>query len=127
MKFSKQRDMILEAVRENDIHPTADYIYEKLKKDNPNLSLGTVYRNLSQLSVNGLINKVSFPGEPDRFDAILSKHYHFKCNVCGKVLDIESDNLLNLNDCIAREKGINITSSNISFRGICSDCENKET
>lgn len=118
--------MILEAVRESVEHPTADCIYEKLKKDNPHLSLGTVYRNLSQLSRNGLINKVSFPGEADRFDGMISKHYHFKCNVCGKVLDIKSDKISNLNDCIAREKGIKITSSNISFNGICSDCENTE-
>lgn len=115
--------MILEAVREENVHPSADYIYDKLKKDNPNLSLGTVYRNLAKLTEKGFIHKVSFPGEPDRFDGQLSEHYHFKCEICGNIVDIKSDKLSEINDYISEEQGIKVLSSNISFKGICSDCK----
>lgn len=67
MKYSKQREMIFNCIKENPMHLTADAIYEMLKKDNPNLSLGTVYRNLSQLAEHNMIQKVSIAGYPDRF------------------------------------------------------------
>lgn len=122
MKFSKQRELILNAVRESTAHPTADFIYEYLKKDNPNLSLGTVYRNLSQLSKHGLIRKVSIPGYPDRFDSTLSEHSHMICDKCGDIYDIESSLLKNIPSAISDELDIKITSYNISFHGVCKKC-----
>ena len=77
MKYSKQREMIFNCIKENPMHLTADAIYEMLKKDNPNLSLGTVYRNLSQLAEHNMIQKVSIAGYPDRFDGTLQDHFHF--------------------------------------------------
>ena len=78
MKYSKQREMIYNCIKDNLMHLTADAIYEMLKKDNPNLSLGTVYRNLSRLADHDMIRKVSIPGYPDRFsDGTLEDHFHF--------------------------------------------------
>ena len=122
MKFSKQRELILNVVKENSVHPTADFIYEYLKKDNPNLSLGTVYRNLSQLVEHGFIRKVSIPGYPDRFDGKLCDHSHMICAKCGEVLDIESDLLKNIPSNISDELEVKIISCNISFQGICKRC-----
>ena len=88
MKYSKQREMIHNCVKDNPCHLTADAIYEMLKKDHPNLSLGTVYRNLSQLAEHDMIKKVSIPGYPDRFDGTLEDHFHFICLECGEVKDL---------------------------------------
>ncbi|MCC0633275.1 MULTISPECIES: Fur family transcriptional regulator [unclassified Clostridioides] len=122
MKFSKQRELILNEILNNPVHPTADCLYENLKKDNPSLSLGTVYRNLAQLTEHGFIKKVSIPGNPDRFDGRTENHYHIICEVCGEVYDLESEILSNLKESISEETDIKITSYNISFKGICNNC-----
>lgn len=123
MKFSKQRELILNAVKDNTIHPTADFIYDYLKKDNPNLSLGTVYRNLSQLINHGYIQKVSIPGFPDRFDANVVEHNHIICDVCGNIQDIHSDILKNIPATLSNELNIEITSCTIILHGICKNCK----
>lgn len=123
MKFSKQRELILNTIIENNIHPTADFIYQHLKNENPNLSLGTVYRNLAQLVDHGFIRKVSIPGYPDRFDGYLKDHHHLICEKCREVYDIESYTLNNLDSIVSKETGLEITSSNISFKGICNNCK----
>ncbi|WP_373601233.1 Fur family transcriptional regulator [Paraclostridium bifermentans] len=125
MKFSKQRELILNTVKNNTVHPTADFIYDYLKKDNPNLSLGTVYRNLSQLVSHGYIQKVSMPGFPDRFDGNVTKHNHMICDVCGNIEDIHSDTLKNIPSIISEELDVEITSCNIILHGICKNCKNK--
>ncbi|WP_250675729.1 transcriptional repressor [Paraclostridium ghonii] len=123
MKFSKQRELILNAVKDNTIHPTADFIYDYLKKDNPNLSLGTVYRNLSQLVNHGYIQKVSIPGFPDRFDANVVEHNHIICDVCGNIQDIHSDILKNIPATLSNELNIEITSCTVILHGICKNCK----
>ncbi|CEP50825.1 ferric-uptake regulator [[Clostridium] sordellii] len=126
MKFSKQRELILNAVRDTTVHPTADYIYDYLKKDNPNLSLGTVYRNLSQLVNHGFIQKVSIPGFPDRFDGNISEHNHMICEICGNIQDIQCDTLRNIPSVISDELDLEITSCNVILQGICKNCKNKK-
>ncbi|WGX75462.1 transcriptional repressor [Paraclostridium bifermentans] len=123
MKFSKQRELILNAVKDNTVHPTADFIYDYLKKDNPNLSLGTVYRNLSQLVNHGYIQKVSMPGLPDRFDANVIEHNHMICDVCGNIQDIHSDILKNIPSAISNELDIEITTCTVILHGICKNCK----
>lgn len=123
MKFSKQRELILNTILENRVHPTADFIYTYLKKDNPNLSLGTVYRNLSQLVEHGFIRKVSIPGYPDKFDGNLNNHYHLICEQCGEIYDLDSKVLDNLNITLSNELGIDVTASNITLKGVCNNCK----
>lgn len=123
MKFSKQRELILNAVKDNTVHPTADFIYDYLKKDNPNLSLGTVYRNLSQLVNHGYIQKVSMPGLPDRFDSNVIEHNHMICDVCGNIQDIHLDILKNIPSAISNELDIEITSCTVILHGICKNCK----
>ena len=83
MKHSKQRDAIMEYLKSSHEHPTADTVYAALRKDHPNISLGTVYRNLALLSELGEINKLSTGNGPDRFDGDVHPHYHFVCKKCG--------------------------------------------
>lgn len=129
MKFSKQRELILNEVMNNHLHPTADIIYTSLKKTNPGLSLGTVYRNLSQLTENGFISKLSIPNESDRFDKNLKPHAHLICEKCNNIFDIESESINDFIDNLSKEEDLSITNYNIVLRGVCKHCkdDNKNT
>ena len=84
---SKQREKILQVLRQTRIHPTADWIYETVHKEMPKMSLGTVYRNLKVLIDQGCVQKLSLEGSIDRFEAKISPHYHLICEKCGSVQD----------------------------------------
>lgn len=88
MKHSRQRDAILAYLNTRRDHPTADMVYTALKETMPNISLGTVYRNLSQLADHGMILRISCDGRMDHFDAVTAPHPHFFCHHCGCVSDL---------------------------------------
>ena len=125
MKYSKQREMIYNCVKEHPLHLTADAIYEMLKKDNPNLSLGTVYRNLSQLADHNMIRKVSIPGYPDRFDGTLDDHFHFLCLECGEVHDLFIEELQGIGSIVEKAAGVDVSKCEMKFKGGCPDCKVK--
>lgn len=85
-RYSRQRELIYEALRQTEQHPTAEMIYQWLKPANPSLSLGTVYRNLNLLADEGAIRRMAFPVE--RYDAKTMPHPHFCCDQCGAVYDL---------------------------------------
>lgn len=122
MKFSKQREMILNQVKDFPIHPTADQVYTALKSDNPNLSLGTVYRNLNLLSDMGMLLKIRIADGSDRFDGRTDRHYHMICEKCEKVYDIELDILENLPCMINSQSGHTLTEVTLTLKGICKSC-----
>jgi len=124
MKFSKQRELILNEVMNSHIHPTADIIYTNLKKENPGLSLGTVYRNLSQLTEHGYISKLSIPNESDRFDKNVKPHAHLVCEKCNNIFDIESNYIGDFLSNLSKEKDISILKYDIVLNGICKNCKN---
>lgn len=124
MKYSRQRELILNEVINSNDHPTADSIYDKLKKKSPGLSLGTVYRNLTQLEDHGIIKKINFPGHPVRFDGNLCDHDHFICEVCGEIYDIEKSNIrLEYGSLVS--DGFVVESREIILRGTCPKCSKK--
>ncbi len=123
-KYSRQRELIYKTVMENRVHPTAEYVYNYLKKDNPQLSLGTVYRNLQQLSDNGEINRLSVPDQPDRYDGVIKHHYHAVCSKCGEIADIDVDDLPNINQLVSEKTGLEILDHDIIFKSICPMCKN---
>jgi Fur family peroxide stress response transcriptional regulator len=121
-KSSKQRSAILTLLRSTKTHPTAAWLFERLRTDIPGLSLGTVYRNLSTLKDQGLLQVLS-PGDGmDRFDADVSGHYHVVCEGCGKVDDLPQGIDRGLEIDAARETGYTITSHRVFFYGICPGC-----
>lgn len=122
MKYSKQRELILSTIVEHPTHPTADEVYTSLKGENPNLSIGTVYRNLNMLSDIGSLLKIKISNGSDRFDGRTDSHYHMICNKCGKVFDVELAMMKNLEKDVFEEKGYVITSFDIILRGLCCDC-----
>ena len=91
MRHSRQRDAILNYLRVNHIHPTAEEVYEGVRADMPHISLGTVYRNLSLLRQLGEIRSISNGSDAERFDGDLSDHQHMVCDGCGMVFDIHLD------------------------------------
>ena len=125
MRYSKQRELIYNAVTANHIHPTAETVYSMLKKDHPNLSLGTVYRNLQFLSERGDIKRLTFRNMPERYDGNMEHHYHGVCQNCGEVVDIFIDYLNNIDDRVSAKYGIKILSHDITFSVICPKCAGK--
>lgn len=124
MRNSSQRTAILEVLRNTDTHPTADWIYMQLKPQMPNLSLGTVYRNLRQLMEAGEIIRVGIEGGVDHFDGTVSPHYHFFCNQCGKVKDLNIEYMDDLNTAAGRQ-GFLVKGHEIHFFGTCDECRGK--
>lgn len=125
MKYSRQRELIYNTVMEEHVHPTAEDVYKKLKKNNPNLSLGTVYRNLQVLSEIGSIKKLSFPDKPDKYDGNQKQHYHGVCSNCGVIEDLYIDYNSNIDEKAMEETGFIIQSHDIIFNVICPKCEKK--
>lgn len=122
MNYSRQRETILNTLKENVVHPTAEYLYEVLKKENSSISLATLYRNLNQLAENGIIKKIDGLESSSHYDHNTHEHYHFICDKCKKVFDISADVAPDLVKKAQEETGFTIMGSDIVFHGICKDC-----
>lgn len=126
VKHSRQRDCIKHYLMSRADHPTADMVYSAVREEFPNISLGTVYRNLTFLEEHGEIVKLCCGGNCDRYDAKTTRHYHFICSVCGSVSDLEMMPLDHI-DVIAGEKfdGM-IEGHQVVFYGKCRQCMEHE-
>lgn len=125
LKYSRQRESIKEFLATRKDHPTADTVYMNIKEIYPNISLGTVYRNLSLLSDIGEVMKIVTDGGADRFDGNTFPHNHFICTTCHSVLDLDMDSI----DYIEEEAGKHFDGKILGhithFYGICGDCIQK--
>ena len=127
LKYSRQRESIKNYLMTTREHPTADEVYMEVKQEFPNISLGTVYRNLNLLTDIGDAVKISTPNGGDRFDGRLEPHNHFLCTKCGRLLDLDLDmhSIDEVNRLAAENFDGIITSSSTLFYGECSDCIKK--
>ncbi|MFW6313943.1 MAG: Fur family transcriptional regulator [Spirochaetota bacterium] len=121
-KRSRQRERILELLQSTGAHPTADWIYNELKGEFPNLSMGTVYRNLSVLMEQGFVRKIDFGSTFDRFDANIGPHYHFVCERCGAIIDLEIPIDPSIEDRVNEATPFTVTRHRIEFFGVCEQC-----
>ncbi len=121
LRNSKQRDAILLDLSKRYDHPTAEEVYISVKKVIPSVSLATVYRNLKLLESEGMILKITTP-DSDRFDGHTHEHYHFTCNDCKKVLDLELSDEIKVNSLPQNFGGI-ITGHELMFYGLCESCK----
>ena len=126
MRYSKQKSIILNNVLERCDHPSCEDVYLSVKKIIPNISLGTVYRNLNILADNNQIKRIHMPIGSDRFDKTVNYHAHFHCVKCNSVIDINDLNLSALYDSLENDNHILILSHDIVFTGICDSCKRKE-
>jgi Fe2+ or Zn2+ uptake regulation protein len=119
-----QRQLVIAAVRFLADHPTAEEVYDRITMEYPDISKGTVYRNLNSLVESGLLGKVSVPSGADRFDHILARHYHIKCTHCGKFMNVENfDYFHDLDDKLATATGFKMEHHDIVFSGLCPECQ----
>jgi len=121
-RHTLQRDLILEAVKELHCHATADDVYDLIVTKHPNISRGTVYRNLKLLSDIGEIHKVEITSGADRFDHECHAHYHARCIKCNKVFNVEMDFIDDLQKNIKDTHGFEFTGHDLIFKGICLEC-----
>lgn len=121
-KHSKQRDAILDYLHSTTSHPTADTVYENVREIIPNISLGTVYRNLNMLAESGEILRLSCGGTSDRYDGTSAPHYHFLCKECSSVSDLEMDGLDHINVIAGAGFGGTIEGHVTYFYGTCPEC-----
>lgn len=126
-RFSKKRESIIELLKGTKEHPSAEWVYEKLKPVYPKLSLATVYRNLNQLVQRGEIRSLGVINDKERFDYQTAPHTHAICVKCGKVIDVMEVKLSE--DLVSEAKRItnfDINYSDLQFYGICDKCKKKE-
>jgi len=126
MNFSRQRRKILETLKNNAVHPSAEYLYKKINEDKKeNIGLATVYRNLNKLSENGTIKKISGLEDTVHYDHNTYIHYHFFCKKCRKIFDLPSNISPNIVQKAEDITGFKIDTHEIVFHGECSDCRKK--
>ena len=123
MKYSRQRELILKTLKENCIHPTAEQLYELIRREEPTVSLATVYRNLNLLAENGIVKKIEGLDGTAHFDHQTFDHYHFICTKCNRVFDIPCDIAPDLAQDVESRTWFRIASYDVSFRGTCKSCQ----
>lgn len=125
-KRFRKRDAILTCLRQTTAHPSAEWVYAQLKPEIPDLSLGTVYRNLALFKEQGLITSLGTVKGVERFDGNTDPHVHYICGQCGGVLDLEQIAVPEeLSAQAAQSSGGEVTGCQLTFSGICMNCQNK--
>ena len=125
MRNSKQKDIILRALEEHCVHPTAEELYKFIHQEHADIGVATVYRNLNKFAEKGIIRKIVGLDGSSHFDSCMEPHFHFICECCGKIYDIPMDIS---SDLIAKAEEFTdckITSMDITFKGLCRECEDK--
>lgn len=122
VRFTRQRQAVLEAVQHSTEHPDAAHIFETVRQIVPSISLGTVYRSLEALVQEGHLLQIQQPGMPTRYDARLEDHAHFVCDTCGQVFDVLAA-LPDPRPIAAKTlQGFEVSSAKIEFHGKCNSC-----
>lgn len=122
LKYSRQRESIQKFLNHSTEHPTADTVYTTVRQQYPNISLGTVYRNLNLLAELGEAIKITTPNGGVHFDGRTEPHYHFCCNKCGSVIDLDLEELSFINETANKNFDGIIESHSMMFYGTCKNC-----
>jgi len=126
MRITNQREIILEELQRLKTHPTADELYEVVKKRLPRISIATVYRNLERLSEAGIIHKLEYGGRQKRFDGDVRPHSHVFCVKCGRISDVDTVDGLNVREMVLDSRGFQIMDGSLQFQGICPLCQKEK-
>ena len=122
MKYSRQREAVKSSLASRCDHPTADMIYEHIREEFPNVSLGTVYRNLNLLVDLGEAIKITCGDGKDHFDITTRNHYHFICTKCSSVSDVPMKLVSELDGIVENSMNVKVSSHQLNFYGLCDDC-----
>ena len=118
-----QRQIVLDAVKKLNTHPSIEEIYAFVHNEHPSISKSTVYRNLRYLDDGGTLRYISMPDSPPRYDANCNIHYHFRCKRCDNVFDVEIDYLEGINDLVQSLHGFEVGGHDVVFSGLCLTCK----
>ena len=122
-KHFRKRDAILSFLRSTDQHPSAETVYAALKPQIPDLSLGTVYRNIALFKSQGQIISLGSVNGVERYDGNIDPHVHFVCTGCGCIQDLHRMQIpRELTAAAARETGAIIDQCHLTFHGRCQTC-----
>ena len=122
-RYSRQREQIYNYLVQTCQHPSAEDIYSALKPTMPDLSLGTVYRNLKLLQEMGLVQKVAHVNDVERYDACCHNHAHFVCTKCGSVHDLNDVDCPQLTSTLNLPNSFQISSLSLTIKGLCPNCK----
>ncbi len=126
-RMTRQRRIVLETLASVDTHPTAAELYEMVRARIPDISQGTVYRNLRQLQELGYVAELDYGPGASHFDARVEPHYHVRCRSCGRVADLPCAPI----DCLEQARrsadGWIIDEQRVEFTGLCPDCQANRT
>ncbi len=125
-RMTKQREIVLEELRKTRMHPTADELYERVRKRLPKISLATVYRNLEWLAEREIIRKIEHTGSSKRFDADMDDHFHIFCVECGRVDDFPVESTLKDAYDVHIQTDYRVLGHRTKWFGICPQCQRKE-
>ena len=125
LRMTRQREVILEELRKVNSHPSADEVYEMVRKRLPRISLGTVYRNLEILSESGDIQKLDSGCSLKRFDGNPSEHWHIRCIRCDRIVDAPMAPGFKLDLEQINATGFEIVGHRLEFLGVCPQCSGK--
>lgn len=123
MKYSRQRERLLELLRSTTTHPSADILYNDMRNEFPNISLATIYRNLIKLEEMGYIMRVPSNDDKDHFDGTVDDHSHFVCRACGVILDVDIRENSDVNKKVEESLGVVIDGRKLTFYGLCKNCK----
>ena len=121
VRKTRQLSLVWQAIKDDKSHPTADQIYARVRRKLPNISLGTVYRNLQKL-VGSKKLQVLMLGRSQHFDPLVQRHQHFICEVCDRVFDVLVDAQREIRPAKLPEEGFTVTSHQLAFYGTCKTC-----
>lgn len=125
--YSHKREAILNVMRGTKSHPTAEWVYQQLKPQYPDLSLGTVYRNISRFKEEGQLITVGVVSGQERFDANVQPHPHFICTACGAVIDIDIHfDDKDFDGLVKEQYGFDVSGHELTFYGTCKSCKARD-
>jgi len=126
IRNSKIRDLIFDILNKKNYHPNVNELYDIVKKENPRVSLATVYRNVSQLVEMGKVNILEFDKGSAKYDGNIEKHFHIVCERCGKIEDVWLENDFDNFKCVTNKiNNFDLTGYKLVFFGICEECKFK--
>ena len=117
-----QRQIILDTLKTLDTHPTVEDLHKEIQKNYPSIGMATVYRNLRQLTEQGLIMQIATLDDVARYDGCADPHYHFHCKVCKGTFDLEIDLINGMENVIKNKYGFRVDSHDVTFTGACAKC-----
>ena len=125
-KRSKQREAVIRVLRSTSSHPDAKWIYEEVKREIPDISLATVYRNLRLLRESGEVAELPVTDNAVHFDYNTENHYHLRCDRCGRILDLDAPVDRSIEEKLAGNTGLKVTHHHLELGGLCLDCQKIE-